>query len=451
MTPEELRGLVDTIVVVMLENRSFDHLLGYLSHEDHAGRTDVEGLHRPGPNFRWANPDATGKAYPPTATPDSHLPFDLPHSRKKVAAQLRSGAMDGFIKAYFAWQSNDRSPAPMRFCTPADVPVTAALAEGYTVCDHWFASLPTDTQPNRLMALCGGTRIDSTSAVKLPFHLLPNQLTIFDYLARKGERFAIYVDSEPLPALGVPSNLLLMRSQWGHLRKHAQPLERLRADWNDPTPAPAVIYCEPLYNDFAVALKRHGTCNHAPLPLAFGEGFLKRVYAALTSNPARWARTLLVVCYDEHGGFFDHVRPPEMRYAPPAGSDWVDRNAFTTLGVRIPGLVVSPLVEPRSVFKGRLDHTSILQLMVERFGSPIDLAEFGDALARKTIGHVQSLGALLTRSAPRADVPQVAAAPTATSPSALAPLNETGRMFQAVLNEARASRRSALTAPGFDP
>jgi phospholipase C len=440
MTPEELRGLVDTIAVVMLENRSFDHMLGYLSHEDHGGRADVEGLHRPGPGFRWTNADAMGKPYAPAATPDSYLPYDLPHGRSKTAAQIRSGAMDGFIAAYFAWQRNDRSPVPMRFCTPADVPVTAALAEGYTVCDHWFASLPTDTQPNRLMALCGGTRIDSTGALKLPFHLLPNQMTLFDYLARKNERFAIYVDSESIPALGVPSNLLLMRSQWGHLRKHAHPLGRLHPDWNGPDPAPAVIYCEPLYNDFAVALKRHGTCNHAPLPVAFGEGFLKRVYDALTSNPAKWARTLLVICYDEHGGFFDHVAPPEMHYAPPAGATWADPTAFTTFGVRIPGLIVSPLVEPRSVFKGRLDHTSILQLMVERFGAPIDLAEFGDARARKAVGQVQSLAAALTRATPRTAIPTVPQAPAPAGPVTTAPLNETGRMFQAIINEASARR-----------
>ena len=73
---------------------------------------------------------------------------------------------------------------------------------------------------------------------------------------------------------------------------------------------------------------------------------------------------MLVICYDEHGGFFDHVAPPGMKYQPPLDSVWLDPRPFTTLGVRVPGIVVSPLVEAGSCFSGLLDHTSILQLLV---------------------------------------------------------------------------------------
>jgi len=431
MTPTELRALVDTIVVVMLENRSFDHVFGFLSHESFGARTDVEGLHRPGSGPDWSNYDEAGNLYPPTATRDGYLPSDLPHGRRRIAAQIRGGAMDGFISAYFGWQP-DRSPAPMRFCTPADVPVSAALAEGYAVCDHWFASLPADTQPNRLMAMSGYSRIDTTGAVKLP-HLLPEQTTIFDWLERKGKRFELYVDSDRIPVVGVPSNLLLMSSQRKHVYRHGHPIARLAAEWQSSRPAPDVIYCEPFYNDFATVLGQHGTCNHAPLPLCFGEGLLKRLYRTLTSNPNKWARTVLVICYDEHGGFFDHVSPPAMHYAPPPHAQWENRTPFDTLGVRIPGLVVSPLVERGSVFSGLLDHTSILQLMVDRHGEPADLDSFGDARARRLAG-VHSLADVLTRSSPRADI--LAAIPDPPAPTGtptLGPLTETGEMFQAVI------------------
>jgi phospholipase C len=361
------------------------------------------------------------------------LPNDLPHSRLQVKTQLNDEAMDGFIKAYFESQTFDRSPVPMRFCRPQDVPVTAALARSNTVCDNWFAAIPTDTQPNRLMALSGTTKIDATSSVKPPLHLLPNQSTVLDWLETKSKSFEIYVDADPIADVGVPSNLLLMASQWKHVLAHGHTLDKLAAAWASPNRAPNVIVCEPFYNDFATAIGMHGNCNHPPLPIGYGEDFLRRVYNALTSNAVKWQRTVLVIYYDEHGGFFDHVEPPSMRYEAPPGNSWENPAPFDTLGVRIPGIVVSPLVESGSVFKGLLDHTSLLQLLVDRFGDPVDLAYFGDAAGRKGRG-VQSLTNVLTRVAPRKDIvtnlssPQVSEA-AATTP----PISALGRMFRGVI------------------
>jgi phospholipase C len=429
----DIRKLVDTIAIVMLENRSFDHLLGFLSHESFDGRTDIDGLRQHCDDFDWDNPDEQGNLFAPTATPDGYVPCDLPHGRSLVAAQLNRGAMNGFIQAYFASQKVDRTPVPMRFCSPDVVPVTAALARNYTVCDRWFASLPNDTWPNRLMSLSGTTFIDSTSALKPPAHLLPDQPTLFDWLESKDVPFELYVDAKPITDVGPPSGLLLMKSQWKHVARHARTLDALQARWQSAAPAPSVIYCEPFFNDFAIAIGLHGNCNHPPLPVAFGEDFLRRVYLALTSNPAKWARTMLVICYDEHGGFFDHVRPPTMRYELPAAGRWDDPSPFETLGVRIPGMVISPLVDPTSAFHGLLDHTSILQLLVDRFGRPEDLSFFGDAPARKSNG-VLSLSQILTRDTPRLDIPQVPAAPVVTGGVATTPaITEVARMFRAVI------------------
>ncbi|HET7502440.1 MAG TPA: alkaline phosphatase family protein [Kofleriaceae bacterium] len=431
MTEEALRE-IDTIIVVMMENRSFDHVLGFLSHESFDGRTDIDGLHQHSAAFDWDNPDGAGNPYGPTATPDGYLPCDMPHSRAEVAAQLASGSMLGFMQSYRQSQQIDASPAPMRFCRPQDIPVTAALARNYTVCDRWFASLPDDTMPNRLMALSGYSQIDSTAGIKPPFHLLPDQTTIFDWLASKGRRFSIYVDAQPITDVGPPSNLLLMKSQWQHVAHHTYTLDMLERHWNSAAPAPEVIYCEPFYNDFAIAIGLHGNCNHPPLPMAYGEAFLHRVYTTLTANPQKWARSMLVICYDEHGGFFDHVPPPEMIYRPPANAAWVDPTPFTTLGVRIPGIVVSPLVD-RGAFHGLLDHTSILQVMVDRFGEPGDLAGFGDAAARKASG-VGSLASALTRSVPRLDTPLIPAPPTAALGAATTPaISKLAAMFRAII------------------
>jgi phospholipase C len=167
--------------------------------------------------------------------------------------------------------------------------------------------------------------------------------------------------------------------------------------------------------------------------MAYGEAFLRKVYTALTSNPAKWARTVLVICYDEHGGFFDHVAPPKMHYAPRADSKWLDKTPFDTLGIRVPGIIVSPLVEHQSVFDGLLDHTSILQFMVEKFGTGEDLSYFGDAVNRKKNG-VQSLSATLTRITPRRNewftmpVPPQPAGP-ATTPA----ISDVAQIFRRVI------------------
>jgi len=423
---------IDTIVVVMMENRSFDHVLGFLSHESFDGRADVDGLHQHSNNFDWDNPDDAGSIYGPTATPDGYLPCDMPHGRAEIAMQIDSGSMLGFIKSYFKSQQIDLSPVSMRFCRPQDIPITAALARNYTVCDRWFASLPDDTFPNRLMSLSGYTNIDDTAVVKPPAHLLPDQTTIFDWLATKKRNFKIYVDAAPLAEVGPPASMLLMQNQWDNVVRNSHTLDDLEGHWKSNGAAPDVIYCEPFFNDFAIAIGIHGNCNHPPLPMAYGEAFLRRVYLALTSNPAKWARTMLVICYDEHGGFFDHVAPPKMHYGPPAGSKWLSQTPFETLGVRIPGMVVSPLVEKPSVFSGLLDHTAILQLMVDKFGSPADLAFFGDAVARKA-GGVMSLSATLTRTTPRQDVIGMPAAPSAPSGGTTTPITDISRMFRGVI------------------
>ena len=431
--PAKPLNQIDTIAIVMMENRSFDHMLGFLSHEAFDGRAGIDGLHLHSADFDWDNPDDAGKLYTPTATPDGFLPADLPHSRSEVDTELAKKTMLGFIKAYFATQNTDRTPVPMRFCRPVDVPVTAALARGYSVCDRWHASLPDDTFPNRLMSLSGYTRIDATSVVKPPFGLMPDQTTLFDWLVTKGKTFGIYVDAEPIVDVGPPSSLLMMKSQWTHVVHNGHALSALAGKWKSKQKAPDVLYIEPFFNDFATALGLHGNCNHPPLPVAYGEDFLNRVYTILTSDREKWKRTMMIICYDEHGGFFDHVAPPAMKYAPPKDHKWSDKTPFKSLGVRVPGIVVSPLVDPGKVFHELLDHTSILQLLVDKFGKPNDLAFFGDAAARKASG-VASLARTLTRSTPRDDIPTVPAAPPPNFPFSITPpISNVGQIFRQVI------------------
>jgi phospholipase C len=139
----------------------------------------------------------------------------------------------------------------------------------------------------------------------------------------------------------------------GHFRRY----DRLREEWNGAQPMPSVIFVEPEYTDGP-----HVDPNddHAPTGIAPGQAFLADLYNILTSNPARWAKTMLVITYDEHGGFFDHV-PPLAIETTVAGQ------TLKTTGVRVPGFVISPYAR-LGVFHGDLDHTSLLQLIDDKFG-----------------------------------------------------------------------------------
>ncbi len=438
MDVNTLRTDIDTIVIVMLENRSFDHLLGYLSHEQFGKRLEVDGLHEQSNTFDCGNPDSTGKTFYPQDVADGWLSVDLPHGRDQVATQIRNGNMDGFVQAFSSENPNDQEqvPPPMRFCRPGDIPVTAALAANYCVCDKWFAPLPADTQTNRNMATSGYTRIDTTDHIAPITHWIPDQSTILDWLTQKGLPFELYVDAPFIAAVGRPSNFVLMQSQWKHLDdQHVFALDDLQSRWAAKSKGPAVVYCEPYYNDLAKQFGGQGTCNHPPLPLVYGETFLKRVYDALTSNPDRWQRTVMILCYDEHGGFFDHVPPPALAYSKPNDAQWDEPAAFQTLGVRVPAIVVSPFSERGAVCKERLDHTSILQLIIERFGTPQDLGALGVSAQRKQ-GGIRSALTALTRTTPRNDRISL---PTPTlplvPPSPPTALSSNAKLFASAIQE----------------
>ena len=144
-----------------------------------------------------------------------------------------------------------------------------------------------------------------------------------------------------------------------------------------------------------------------PVPVAFGESLLLQVYDALGADPVRWKKTLLIVTHDEHGGFFDHVLP--LNVAQPPGAQWATATAFTTTGPRVPAFVVSPFVSQAIVSSVTLDHTSILQLLAERFGAPGEnYSPQVDARRAAGIGSISAvLDAKAQRPSPYAAPPDV--------------------------------------------
>jgi phospholipase C len=386
--------LIDTIVLVMLENRSFDHMLGHLSYGRYANGSDVDGITSPLRRDAWANV-YQGEPYYPFLMRDRELSGDLPHDRGAIATQMHwsasagTFAMDGFAKSWFAASPDNRTtkPDPLGFLPPDDVPMTRFVADNYAVCDRWFASLPAGTQPNRLMGWSGTSYIDGNG------FLPPHDPLVIDWLERNHVRWRVYTSG---------LSFFLLLGATAAFGPNFRGVDRLAPDvaGEQPGDFPQVIIVEPLYGDAARIVGGIPNDDHAPAPVGPGELFLRKVYDALTRNPARWSRTLLVITYDEHGGFWDHVAPPRIPFAPPASATF--SKPFDSLGVRVPGLVVSPLVSPKHVSHAVLDHTSVLQLLAEKFtpGTP-----YSPAVETRRLAGVGSVSAVLDLAAPRGDLP----------------------------------------------
>jgi phospholipase C len=343
----------------MFENRSFDHMLGHLSFENL--QPEANGLRAPLEQYQNLY---EGGSYVPFQIPgDTQLPFDVPHEYDAVATQLaRSGvtgklAMDGFVEAYAnaTGVNPNLESEPMGFFSAAMVPITSFLARQYCVCDSWFSALPTSTQPNRTMAFCGESAIYKTG-----LQAIPATGNLFDWMDANQVDWRVYHDGF--------SFFALYPGLWHHvLGTKFRDYEQLYSDLvhND---APQVIIVEPSYQDAPHIGPDHPNDNHAPLAIGWGEDFLRRTYEAAIANPAIWQETLMVVYYDEHGGFYDHVPPPDFNSRTTGNPPF----AFDSLGPRIPGMLISPWVSPGTVCHELLDHTSVLQLLAEKFtpGTP---------------------------------------------------------------------------------
>jgi phospholipase C len=131
---------------------------------------------------------------------------------------------------------------------------------------------------------------------------------------------------------------------------------------------PQVVFIEPRYQDDYRRGTAQATDDHPPASLWGGQRFLNNIYEALTINQSVWENLMAILIYDEHGSFFDHIRPPGIPTEPPAGNIWRG-GRFETLGARVPAIVVSPFVDAGSVQEKICDHTSILKLLGEKFGN----------------------------------------------------------------------------------
>jgi phospholipase C len=372
---------IDTFVIVMLENRSFDHMCGYLSLPDAGPPMPVDGLQADKAwldKYRNDDVDGTPKSIYRLADSDQNI-IDPPHEYTDIGPQIATPTHDdaslrmgGFVKSY--WNATPRPTdrkTVMGYYDKTAVPVFDFFARNFAICDHWFSSLPAGTQANRLMAMSGTSQIAHNVSDPLDF---PDQPLVYDWVkANLGENswcsyqwaglpfFALMMRWLPLIVAGHndPDNL-------GVFRRY----DKFADQWNNnPDAIPNVVFVEPRYTDDPTFAFRPKNDDHCPTGISDGQKFLADIYNTVIANEDQWMSTMMIVTYDEHGGFFDHVPPMTV----PATAGNVN---FQTTGVRVPSFVISPYVKPGSVFSDALDGTSVLQLLADRFtpGKPYSAA-----------------------------------------------------------------------------
>ena len=379
---------IEHVILLMFENRSFDNMLGsfYPASGDRGGVPDG-----------FFNPVLGNKVYAwraPVGSSAGNIPYPDPNELYvDMNEQINSpfGPMMGFAYNYATVNPADPA-AVMQYYAAGNVPVTSTLAMRYAASDRYFASGPVQTWPNRLFSLCGTPGYDATTDTAYvnndmypDYPFLVGQLdwpTVFQQLDEAGHDWAVYYDDEE-PIAFV---LEYVRAGW-----HPLDPAKNRVHWFDPTffdhvaagTLPAFSLIEPRYQMGSMEGLRAPTSNHPgssdalfadgpPINVSCGEGMLARVFNALAANPALFATTLLIVTYDEHGGVFDHVLPPEaVSPFPRAMSNY----SYTQYGVRVPTLFVTPSVRPGLFPPPALDppvplfdHTSILATLRDQFG-----------------------------------------------------------------------------------
>jgi phospholipase C len=335
------------LIVLMMENRSFDHFLGNLSLE---GRADVEGLPNPLP----ANPDQNGNlvtSWIIDATPPGYP--DPPHGWDAAHSDYNAGLNNGFVRQYQLQYPTADPRIPMGYYTRSTLPVYYALADQFTVCDAWHSSLLSSTWPNRKYFNSGKRDEDKDT------HSLPPPFPGF-------RTTPFYDVLEDTPDPEAPGSNLTWKCYFSDfpflafwyrfaaqhaLHSFASVVDFVTDCVEDRLPTVSVI--DP---PFSIADDHP---SHNP---RLGQKFVGLIVDALT-NSESWETSALLILYDENGGFYDHVPPPPAFEDPPEDDP---------LGFRVPALVVSPYAKKKFACHTVFDHTSLMKSISERWG-----VEFG--------------------------------------------------------------------------
>ncbi len=372
---------IQHVVVLMMENAAFDRMLGCMT-EVHAGLEGIDPAHP------RTNPDPDDGEVAQAPTTARNIDRDPKHYLRNGLAQLDGDTNRGFVSDFAHTHPNSTSAERreiMGYYPRGFLPALHLIAEQFVVCDHWFSSLPGPTWINRLFAHSGtslGQISEPGSLFSSRLHLYTER-TLYDEMHDARVPWRIYFGD-------VPQSLVLTH-QWEHLGNY-----RRYAHWRDDVARgdlPAYTFIEPTY------FGPNENDQHPPHDVQRGDALIAEVYNTLRANPDLFARTLLIVLYDEHGGFFDHVVPP--RTIAPDGH--TDLYSFDRLGFRVPAVFVSPLLDPGVVHEV-FDHTSLLRMANGLWPGV-------QALGRRAKQANDPLASLAWRTSPRRDLPEAKPAP----------------------------------------
>ncbi len=424
---------IEHVFVLMLENRSFDHMLGF------SGITGTDPDGNPTAFNAGFDPNTTSNIDPLTHAAvkvSSPADFQLKgtdedpgHEFEQVLVSLCGKtavynpvpggypAIDnsGFIQNYL--DNGSATPGRIMHCfDPAQLPVLSALAREFAVCDQWFSSLPGPTWPNRfflLAASSGGLdgspgKLDVVSSTTVEGYRFENG-NVFDLLDAHCIPWRIFEgDDFPVSFAMKGMNLNLLQGRFSGF-------DHFASEVNSPAFSEKFIFIEPKYgaHEFDVTGPGDFACGNSMHPLddvVRGERLIKQVYETIRNSP-HWEHSLLLVTFDEHGGFYDHEAPgPAVPPGDLETASYVQHGfKFDRLGVRVPALVISPYTRRGVIDHTCFDHTSMLATVEKLFG----------------LGHLTQRDAaaadllhLLTLATPRSDAPTTLP-PVAVNPDPL--------------------------------
>jgi phospholipase C len=338
------------IVVLMMENRSFDHMLGWLQSPGY----QIDGLD--GTQF---NRDSTGEIARVTNDAEYSGDYDpdVAHDFLDVNQQIfgtKTPAADatpnmaGFVANYGeVSQSIKKSHRVMKGYKPAKIPVLTTLAENYAICTRWFSSVPGPTLPNRAYAHAA----TSVGHTDMTINWWKESKTIYELLVDHKHTAKIYYSDA---TIALTFGGMMDRQSLFFVPDFDQFSRDCRAN-----NLPEYSFLEPRYNAGGGDDPVEASDQHPDHDVEAGEQLIHDVFKAITANPDTWKSTLLVIIYDEHGGLYDHVPPPAA--VSPDGINSVNPPfAFDRLGVRVPAVLVSPFIEAGTIVSDTVfDHASL--------------------------------------------------------------------------------------------
>lgn len=395
---------VEHIFVMMLENRAFDHMLGFSEivgrNAETGGATQVNGLTGSESNV------FNSSRYLVSKPANLVMPVDPGHEFTNVLEQLcgqgvnypHGGAYpaidkSGFVASYVASGGAAAPGEVMKCFAPEQLPVLVALAEEFAICDNWHASMPGPTWPNRMFvhaASSGGLDHSPSSQEILEWETIGGFQfkagSIFDALKHKGVSYRLY-GGDDFPMVAALKGISLFDIH--HYSDLAGDLAKSSFPYS-------YIFIEPSYD--VLNEYRNSTSQHPLTDITLGENLIKETYEAIRKS-AVWDTSVLIITWDEHGGFYDHVAPPTA-WAPGDSNpnDKYNQFGFTfeQYGPRVPAVVVSPLIPKNTIDHRLYDHASIPATIEAVFGiNPLTVRD------RQANGPHQ----LLSLTAPRADAP----------------------------------------------